>query len=303
MTVDVEAFSIPLNREDPDTVRQIHKQGLPSLLDLFSKHDVKATFYFTGKFAEQSPESIRIVKENGHEIGCHGYDHSPHRAFDTLSYEEQVSDLKKAIKATKKAGSSRIESFRSPALRINEDTVRALEETGFKTDSSVCSQRFDGPFTFGSKKKLKWLFAPRKPYMLSYDSVVKSGHSKILEVPISALLAPYIGTTMRLNHFLTKILQKILFFESVRTAKPVVFLFHPNECVSVGGRISTIRRTNNPVEYLFADIIRQKLKLRNLGLGSLKLLDSLLKDAREYDFEFLSMGEYRGRYREQARNY
>ena len=52
-------------------------------------------------------------------------------------------------------------------LRINEDTVRALEEAGFKTDSSVSSQRFDGPFTFGAKRKLKWLYAPGKPYMIS----------------------------------------------------------------------------------------------------------------------------------------
>jgi len=58
----------------------------------------------------------------------------------------------------------KIESFRAPVLRLNGDTVKALEENGFTSDSSICSQRFDGPFTFGSKKKLKWLFAPRKPY-------------------------------------------------------------------------------------------------------------------------------------------
>jgi len=96
-------------------------------------------------------------------------------------------------------------------LRINEDTVRALEKTGFKTDSSVASQRFDGPFTFGSKKKLKWLLAPRRPYMISYDSVVKEGNSNILEIPISALFIPFIGTTMRISPLVTKMLRKFLF--------------------------------------------------------------------------------------------
>ena len=80
MTIDVEAFSIPLNREDPSVIKQVHEEGLPLLLDLFSKYDVEATFYFTGTFAEQSPESIELVKDHGHEIGCHGYDHSPQRA-------------------------------------------------------------------------------------------------------------------------------------------------------------------------------------------------------------------------------
>jgi len=292
MTVDVEAFSIPLNREDPAIINQVHVEGLSSLLDLFSKHDVKATFYFTGTFAEQSPESVEIVKEHGHEVGCHGYDHSPHRAFDVLSYEEQVNDLKKA-KEVIEDSAGRIEAFRAPSLRINENTVRALEETGFTSDSSVCSQRFDGPFTFGSRRKLKWLFAPRKPYMLSYDSVVKRGSSKILEVPVSALLLPYIGTTMRISPTVIKILQKFLFFESKRRDKPVVFLFHPNECIEMDGRVSTTRRAGNPIEYLFADVIRQRLKLRNLGLVSLKLLDEVLKDAAKYGFEFTSVTDYR----------
>jgi len=34
MTTDVESFSIPLNREDPGVVRQVHEEGLPRLLSL-----------------------------------------------------------------------------------------------------------------------------------------------------------------------------------------------------------------------------------------------------------------------------
>jgi len=296
MTVDVESFSIPLNREDPGVVRQVHEEGLPRLLSLLAKHDVCGTFYFTGTFAEASPESVELVCEHGHEVGCHGYDHSPHRAFDVLSYEEQLNDLKKA-KATIESVAGEIVSFRAPALRINGDTVRALEETGFRTDSSVCSQRFDGPFTFGSKRKLKWLFAPRRPYMLSYDSVIKNGDSNILEIPISAFFLPYIGTSMRIAPKLIKILQKLLFFESQKTGKPIVFLFHPNECLDMGNKIITTRRTQYFLEYLFADVIRQKLKLKNLGSKSLMLLDDVLNSARIYGFTFVNARNYRRLYR------
>ncbi|MFP4559043.1 MAG: polysaccharide deacetylase family protein [Archaeoglobaceae archaeon] len=292
MTVDVEAFSIPLNREDPGIVSQVHQEGLPLMLALFSKYDVKGTFYFTGTFAEQSPESVELVREHGHEVGCHGYDHSPLRAFDVLSYEEQVSDLLKAKNVIEDAA-GRIEAFRAPALRINEDTVRALEETGFKTDSSICSQRFDGPFTFGSRKKLKWLFASRRPYMLSYDSLTTPGRSKVLEVPISAFVLPYIGTMMRITPWMTKNLQKVLFFESRRTGKPLVFLFHPNECITVNGGVTTERRASNYFGYLFADLLRQRLKLRNLGRRSLRLLDDVLGRASQHELEFISVGDYR----------
>ena len=296
MTNDVESFSIPLNREDESVVKEVHEVGLPRLIDLYARHDIKSTFYFTGMFAERSPESVELVKEHGHEIGCHGYDHSPEKAFDVLSYEEQLNELKKAKKVIEDVAGS-IESFRAPMLRINEATVRALEETRFTSDSSVASQRFDGPFTFGSKKKLKWLVAPRKPYMLSHKSIVKSGSSNILEIPISAAIVPFIGTTMRISPFVTKLMQKYLYRESKRTDKPLVFLFHPNECLEAGETIEATRRTNNFIEYLFADILRHKLKLKNLGMASLKLLDEVLTGAKEFGFEFVSAKEYAKRYK------
>jgi len=34
MTADVESFSIPLNREDPGVVKQVHEEGLPRLFSL-----------------------------------------------------------------------------------------------------------------------------------------------------------------------------------------------------------------------------------------------------------------------------
>ena len=94
--------------------------------------------HFTGEMAEMFPEAVEMVRDAGHEIGCHGYDHSPQRAFDSLRYEEQVEELKRAKKVIEDVA-GRTESFRAPMLRINEDTVRALEETGFKTYGSVAS--------------------------------------------------------------------------------------------------------------------------------------------------------------------
>jgi hypothetical protein len=57
MTNDVESFSIPLNTLDAATVKAVYEVGLPRLLDLYARHDIKCTFYFTGMFAEQSPQN------------------------------------------------------------------------------------------------------------------------------------------------------------------------------------------------------------------------------------------------------
>ena len=291
MTNDVESFSIPLNRLDPDTAREVYEVGLPRLLDVYAKTDIRCTFYFTGKMVEMVPEAVELVLDHGHEIGCHGYDHSPDRAFDLMDLDEQIRELKRA-KAVIEGVSGRIYDFRAPALRINEYTIRALEETGFTTDSSIASQRFDGPLTFGSKRKLKWLIAPRSPYHPSYDSVVKKGGSKVLEIPISAFISPYIGTVMRVSPPVLKLIEKIIFLESSWTQKPVVFLFHPNECLDAKPGAVAARRAGNVVEYIFADVIRQRLKVRNLGLRAAELLEGVILRAKSAGAEFMTVREY-----------
>ena len=292
MTNDVESFSIPLNRLDHDTAKEVYKVGLPRLLDVYAKHDIKCTFYFTGEITEIIPEAVELVLDQGHEIGCHGYDHSHEKAFDMMSFQEQVVELRKAKRVIETVAGT-IRDFRAPALRINESTIRALEETGFNTDSSIASQRFDGPLTFGSKRKLKWLVAPRFPYNLSYDSVVKKGESKILELPITALVFSYIGTTMRVSPVILRYLEKIVFAESIMTDRPLVFLFHPNECLDANSNASPVRRGGNTIEYIFADVLRRELKIHNLGMRAIKLIDNVIRRAKDKGFEFESVQEYR----------
>ena len=136
MSTDVESFPSPLNQCDLDIAEKIYKVKLPRFLDLLAKHDILSTFYFTGMMAEMVPEALELVKEQGHEIGCHGYDHSPSKAFDLLSYEEQISELEKAKRAIEPIAGT-ITSFRARALRINQYTIKALEDSGFSTDSSI----------------------------------------------------------------------------------------------------------------------------------------------------------------------
>ncbi|WP_406661217.1 polysaccharide deacetylase family protein [Methanolobus sp. ZRKC3] len=297
LTIDVENISLYRNRGDEHTQNLMCEVGLPRIINLLAKYDINGTFYFTGMFSEKSPEAVEYVKDHGHEIACHAYDHSVSKAFDLLSYEQQVKELKKAKNTIESCG-GKVTSFRAPALRINEHTVKALEKVGFKTDSSVASQRFDGPFSYGMKRKLKWLSAPRKPYMMSYESPMKAGDSNILEIPISAALVPFIGNTMRISPTLIKVVRKYLYLESKMIDKPIVFLFHPGECLDPEQKIIATRRSNNLSEYIFADLIRQRMKIRNMGEKSIVLLEETIKSGMNYGFEFVNMKEYAKNYKE-----
>jgi peptidoglycan/xylan/chitin deacetylase (PgdA/CDA1 family) len=300
ITNDVELHSIPKNTSDPSIADDILKTGLPRLLDLYAKYNVKSTFYFTGDFVEIKPEAVELVKEHGHEIGCHGYTHDINKAFDVLTLEEQVNHLFRAKKIIE-AVSGPIRAFKAPALRINENTIKALEITGFSIDSSVASQRFDGPMSFGSKKKLNWLISPRLPYHPSSNSPFRKGNSPVLEIPVSAALFPYIGTLMRVHPPLFRILEKILLCESKLTSKPLVFIFHPNECLDYqensSEKIIIERRSKSFIEYLFADKLRQNLKLKNLGMNAIRLHEESIKKGKESGFDYISISEYEKKFR------
>ncbi|REB05649.1 polysaccharide deacetylase family protein [Sporosarcina sp. BI001-red] len=49
----------------------------PHLLALLNKHEVKATFFVLGHKANQHPDIIRRIHEEGHQIGIHNYTHRP----------------------------------------------------------------------------------------------------------------------------------------------------------------------------------------------------------------------------------
>ena len=290
LTTDVELTSIPLNKPVPEMAEKVLKIGLPRILDLYSKYDVKGTFFFTGKIVEIEPKVVHIVEERGHEIACHGYTHYSTEGFDTMPYVRQVEYLRKAKRIIEKEAGN-IVSFRSPELRIGKDTVKALEETGFEIDCSIASQRFDGPMSYGSYNKLKWLLAPRRPYYLSYNSPFKPGNSNIFEIPLSALVLPYIGSFMRISPKLFRMLENALFKEGKNADKPLVFLFHPNECIC--GEAKERNLFSKGLAGKLRDEIRQDLKLRNLGIPAVRILENTLKRAKEEGFEFVSVKEFR----------
>jgi len=47
------------------------------ILNILERKNLKATFFFLGKKARESPEIVKLVKLKGHSIGTHGYSHRP----------------------------------------------------------------------------------------------------------------------------------------------------------------------------------------------------------------------------------
>ena len=293
LTNDVETTSIWFNTLRDETGLKVLKEGMPILLDLYSKYDIKTTFFFTGYVAKLYPEIVKMVLPYGHEVGSHGLSHKKEHGFDILSLEEQIHHLKESKKILEDIGGEEVISFRSPALRTNKYTTRALMKAGYKIDSSVASQRFDMFLSFGGLQKLKWLFAPRLPYKTDKDNIFKKGSGSIIEVPLSALGFPYVGTTMRVFPLITEFQKRILHFESTFNKKPIVFDIHPNEFIDESNEKRVInKRSKNLVSYFLQDVIRSRLKARNLGDKAVPLYESQIQYFMERGYKFSTIKDY-----------
>lgn len=277
LTNDVETTSIWHNDLRDETGKKVLEEGMPLLLDIYNRYNIKSTFFVTAYIAKLYPNIVHMIVNNGHEIASHGKSHIKKNGFDIMPLQKQKEHLDYSKKVLEDISGQEVISFRAPALRVSSLTARALIETGFKIDSSVASQRFDFFLSFGSKNKMRFWFSPRLPYRTKVNNIFSKGNSELLEIPLSASVLPFMGSTLRFMPKITKLQQKLLNWESNITGKPMVFDIHPNEFIDESNEPRIIkRRSNNIIDYLLKDIIRSHIKTKNLGYKAASIYEKFI---------------------------
>ncbi len=292
-TNDVETTSIWHNKLRDETGWKVYQQGMPRLLDLYDKYQVRSTFFFNFDIVRLIPDVVKMVVAKGHEVASHGWSHKDEHAFDVMSYNDQVKHLHDSKKLLEDISGQEVISFRAPALRIKKDFTQALLETGYLIDSSVASQRFDMGLSRGGRNKLWWFVSPRKAYHTSTANIFKKGNSKLVEVPVSSFILPYAGTTMRIMPGSLLLLRNFLKLENQLMNKPIVFLIHPNELIDESMEETTInRRAKNIITYYMTDIARTKLKRKNLGASAVPLYEKHIAYFDKKNYQCITLKEY-----------
>jgi polysaccharide deacetylase family protein (PEP-CTERM system associated) len=140
-TIDVECWfhahnlNIPKSEWDRQPTKVV--ENVRRILDLLKAHGSKATFFTLGYVADRFPEVVRMISEEGHEIGTHGYMHD--KVTDMTPYEFE-KDLERSLNALSRHTSRRIIGHRASNFSIVEDTLWALEilaKHGIEYDSSI----------------------------------------------------------------------------------------------------------------------------------------------------------------------
>jgi len=151
------------------------KHGTPLILDVLKKHDIKATFFFTGNLAKKDPHIVHMVRDAGHEIGCHTLFHETigDALFEIPGMmpvlpEEVEHRIDLATQWVEEVAGVRPTAFRCPRLWGSNAVVHALERLGYKSDATY-------PMYFYRERLT--------PYHPSKDDWTKEGDMKIIELP------------------------------------------------------------------------------------------------------------------------
>ena len=114
--------------------------GVPRLLTLFERHNLRTTFFVPGHSIETFPDSTKMIVDAGHEIGIHGYSHENPIAM-TRVQEEAILD--RCIELVEKASGQRPTGYVAPWWEFSPVTNELLLERGIKYDHSLMHRDFE----------------------------------------------------------------------------------------------------------------------------------------------------------------
>lgn len=117
--------------------------GVNRILNLLEQKHIKGTFFCLGWIAEHHPDIIRAIHKQGHQIGCHSYQHELIFRFNEKSFKE---DTLKAKKIIEDVIGEEVNTYRAPGFSITKNNLWAfqcLADMGFKYDCSVFPANHD----------------------------------------------------------------------------------------------------------------------------------------------------------------
>jgi len=142
-TFDVDAES-PILFDHPESAAWLDvmshqaygpRTGGPRILRLLERQGIRATFFVPGYTAERWPDTIRAIRDAGHEIGHHGYLHEGARSAPDLETEE--SRLLRGLEALDAVAGVRPLGYRAPMWELSYRLPALLAKHGFLYDSGL----------------------------------------------------------------------------------------------------------------------------------------------------------------------
>ena len=217
-TMDVESFA------DTECVAKTNEaidvdllDGFDEYINLLDKYGIKGTLFTVGSLAPKIADKLTACIKNGHKIALHNYEHIapvdiPLDVFKTevLRSKNELSELL----------NTDIVGFRAPCFGIDDERLLALQELGFRYDSSMLGYE---KANHTVKLNMKRFAHPAKSIYRNnnfFEFALQRGKSLGVSLPISG------GGYVRLADWF---FMKFLIKKYVKKHNFYVFYLHPFE--------------------------------------------------------------------------
>jgi polysaccharide deacetylase family protein (PEP-CTERM system associated) len=145
LTIDVEESfhrnDFHLSRRQRELMEGRVVEQTERLVSLVKAAGQRGTFFVLGEVAERYPDLVRMLGEDGFELGLHSYCHR-------LIYEQGEEEFRRETQAAKtmleEMGGREVVGFRAPSWSITQKSLwalRILADMGFQYDSSILPAR------------------------------------------------------------------------------------------------------------------------------------------------------------------
>jgi polysaccharide deacetylase family sporulation protein PdaB len=99
------------------------------VIDILKNNGIKSTFFLSGPWVKQYPEVPQRIKQDGHEIGSHGYRHIN---LSNLSKAEIKDEITKAHTNIKDVTGIEANLIRTPNGDYNDTVIEAIHEINYE---------------------------------------------------------------------------------------------------------------------------------------------------------------------------
>lgn len=198
ITIDTEPdCDVHWRRSKPLTFSSV-LTGIPSILrPIWDKYEIKPVYFVSPEVVEEDKccEALKEEIALGAEIGTHLHSEyiEPEKKYDDFagttskeypcfahSTETEFAKIKNLTELIERKLGVKPISYRAARYGADLDTIKSLEQLGYRVDSSVTPQ-IDWSYQAGPDHSN----APKQPYFISETDYYSAGGSKILEVPIT----------------------------------------------------------------------------------------------------------------------
>lgn len=133
------------------------ERALDPLLTKLNELNIKATFFVLGQLATKWTTRIREIQGQGHEVGLHGFSHTPLKILGRAKFENETI---KAASILSNILGTQVAGYRAPYFSLTKESSWApniLKSVGFTYSSSVLpSWNPQASFPGAPKNVFKW---------------------------------------------------------------------------------------------------------------------------------------------------